>query len=87
MPSVPDAPIDEAIVPENLYSEYGIREPIDTMEYVITGRKSSWGMNITQVTWIMMGVLFVCVVGVGITMFLLNKRKLKRGYIPDLDEE
>lgn len=87
VPSVPDAPVDEAIVPETLYSEYGIREPIDTMEYVITGRKSSWGMNITQVTWIMMGVLFVCVVGVGITMFLLNKRKLKRGYIPDLDEE
>ena len=80
-------PESEVIVPEKLHAEYGVQEPIDTIQYVITGRKSSWGVNIGQVTWILVGVLFVVVSGVGITMFMLNKRKLKMGYVPDLDEE
>ena len=77
---------DDAILPEELLAEYdAVRyEPV---QYEITGRTSSWGMNINQVTWIMVGVLAVCVTGVGVTMFLLNKRKLKMGYVPDLDDE
>ena len=85
--NVQEEAAEAAIIPESLYEDYGVEEPIETIEYVITGRKSSWGMNINQVTWILAGVIIVCVAGVGITMFMLNKRKLKMGYVPDLDEE
>jgi len=86
--NVPDNDEIEAIVPKEMQAEYGITENIRPVEYVITGRTSSWGMNITQVTWIMLGVIFVVVAAVGVTMFVLNKRKLSRGYVPpDEDDE
>lgn len=77
---------EDAILPEELLVEYNaIRyEPV---QYEITGRTSSWGMNINQVTWIMVGVLTLCVVAVGFTMYLLNKRKLKNGYVPEIYDE
>ena len=83
---VPGQTMQEAIVPEQLYSDYGISGQ-GQVEYVITGRTSSWGLNFNQVTWIMVGVLGTVVIVVGFTMFALNKRKLKMGYVPDLDEE
>ena len=78
---------EAAIVPKSLYADYGITDTFGQVEYVVTGRTSSWGMNIGQVTWIMVGVLTLCVVGVGFTMYLLNKRKLKSGYVPDISDE
>lgn len=83
----PAADDTNAIIPDTLYSAFGISEMDGKPEYVITGRKSSWGMNIRQVTWIMIGVLTCCVVVVGFVMYTLNKRKLAMGYVPDLDEE
>lgn len=77
----------QAIVPEALYQDYGITDQGTGVEYVITGRQSSWGMNINQVTWIMIGGMTAVVVTVGFVMYLLNKRKLRMGYVPDLDEE
>ena len=79
-------PEDDVILPAELLEEYNaIRyEPV---QYEITGRTSSWGMNLGQVTWIMVGVLAFCVIGVGFTMYFLNKRKLKNGYIPDISDE
>lgn len=84
---VPTQTTENAIIPEVLFQEYGITDNLSDTEYVVTGRHSSWGMNIKQVTWIMAGVMLSVVVVVGIIMFALNKRKLKMGYIPDLDEE
>lgn len=77
----------EAIIPEALYEDYGKPEYVEPIKYEITGRKSSWGMNLGQVTWIMVGVLLAVVIAVGFTMYFLNRRKLKMGYVPDLDEE
>ena len=85
--NVPNGDAAAAIIPQELYAEYGITDTRPQVEYVLTGRKSSWGMNIQQVTWIMVGVLFVVVAAVGVTMFLLNKRKLKMGYVPDISDE
>lgn len=78
---------ENAIVPEPLYDSYGISENAPKTEYVVTGRKSSWGMNINQVTWIMVAFLGTTVIVVGVVMHSLNKRRLKMGYVPDLDEE
>lgn len=75
-----------AVIPTELHGEYGITDRFQKVEYVITGRKSDWGMNVGQVTWIMIGVMAAVVAVVGVTMYLLNKRKLKMGYIPELDE-
>lgn len=80
-------PEEEAIVPKELQSSYGIPEDYVPVQYRITGRTSSWGIGIDAVTWIMIGGFVVVVAVVGILMFMLNKRKLKRGYIPEIDEE
>jgi len=74
------------IIPDNLTEEFDITDTLAPMDYVITGRKSSWGMEIGQVTWIMAGVLVGSVAVIGVVLFLLNKRKLKKGYVVDLDE-
>ena len=78
---------NDVVVPKSLYASYGITEITEPVQYVITGRKSSWGMNIGQVTWILAGVMFAVVTVVGVTMFLLNRHKLKMGYVPDLGDE
>ena len=57
------------------------------IEYIITGRKSSWGMNIWQVTGILVAVLAGCAIAVGVVIFAMNKRRLKAGYIPPMDDE
>ena len=35
----------------------------------------------------MIGVLLGCVGVVGIVMYMLNKRRLKRGYVPTWDDD
>lgn len=77
----------DVIIPNEMASAYGQPIRYDPIEYEITGRTSSWGMTIGQVTWIMIGVLFAVVVTVGFVMYTLNKRRLRMGYIPNLDEE
>lgn len=77
---------NDPIVPDSLLSEYGIAQPINTLDYVITGRKSSWGMTGGQVTWILAGVMAGSIVIIGVVMYMLNKRRLKAGYTPELDD-
>ena len=78
---------NSVIIPEDLYSEYGVNHTPPYMEYVITGRTSSWGMNMTQVTLILMAVMVASAVAVGVIMYLRNKKKLRDGYVPDISEE
>lgn len=85
--NMPDIPEDGIIVPEEFHGEYGITDPVADIEYVLTGRTSSWGMSIGQVTLIMVGVMVACVACIGVVMMVINKRKLKAGYVPDLGEE
>lgn len=76
---------NDYIVPEydtDLPVEY-----IDMEKYAIAGVKSSWGMDIKQVTWILAGVMGGCVVVVGIVIGVLNKQRLKKGYVPQYDDE
>ena len=76
----------EPIIPTTLHSEYGITESAQ-IEYVITGRTSSWHMSFGQVIWIMAGGMVGCAIIIGIVMFSLNKRKLIRGDFDSLKEE
>ena len=84
---VPAVESSEAIIPEVLFQDYGVTDNMSDTKYVVTGRTSSWGISLNQVTWIMVGAMASVVLIVGFIMFALNKRKLKMGYIPDLDEE
>lgn len=78
---------EEVIVPKEFYNEYGINTTYpDFSQYAITG-VSSWGVSMKSVTVIMMAVMTGCAVAIGVTMYLLNKRKLRRGYVPDISEE
>lgn len=84
--AVPGVDSESAIIPEVLCNDYGVTYTADGIEYVITGRTSSWNMNIWQVSGILAVVMVASVVTIGVVMFMLNKRKLKNGYVPDLEE-
>lgn len=77
----------EAIIPEAVQAAYGNPEYVEPIKYEITGRTSSWGMGIGQVTWILVAVMVGSIVVVGAVIFLLNKRKLKRGYVPSFEDD
>lgn len=77
----------EAIVPENMLAEYGNPEYIEPIKYEITGRTSSWGMNLGQVMGILGIVMAGVIILVGGIMFIWNKTRLKNGYVPKFDDE
>ena len=79
--------VSDAIIPDTLKNEYPEMEQIDEIEYVVTGVKSSWGMDIKQVTWILIGVMGGSILVVGIVIAVMNKMRLKKGYMPELTEE
>ena len=79
---------NSVIIPGDLHAEYGVTDMVFASDmYVITGRQSSWGVNMTQVTIILMAVMVVSAVAVGVFMYLRNKKKLRDGYVPDISEE
>jgi len=80
-------PEQEAIIPEAVQNAYGSPEQIQPVQYVVTGRTSSWGMNLGQVMGILAAVMVTVIVVVGAVMFIWNKRRLKNGYVPDFDDE
>lgn len=84
-----DVPGEEnnAIIPQNMLAEYGNAEFTEPIKYEITGRTSSWGMNLGQVMSILAVVMVSVIVVVGAVMFFWNRQRLKNGYAPDLDEE
>jgi len=90
--NVQDIPKESVRVPESLYEEYGVDPDhtlmgMDGRYYVITGQSSSLGIDIGQMTWIIVFVLLAALAAVGFVMFLMNKRKLQKGYVPNWDDE
>lgn len=76
--------VSDAIIPDTLQNEYPELEQVAEVEYVVTGVKSSWGMNFGQVAWILAAVMVGSVIVVGIVVAIMFKRKLKNGYVPDM---
>lgn len=76
-----------AIAPQELAENYGTLVNIEPISYKITGRTSSWGMGLGQVMGILAVVMVTVIVAVGAVMYAMNRQKLKRGYIPDWDDE
>lgn len=83
--NVPDTIIPDTM--EHAYPKMDYKEPI---QYEITGRSSSWGMNLGQVMGILAGVMVGVIALVGVIMYIWNKSRAKEGYAPgleDLDDE
>ncbi len=83
----PESTINEAIIPNTLQNGSDRYEQIEQIEYVVTGTKSSWGIDIGQLTWILAGGMVGSFVIVGFVMFVIFKRKIKHGYVPDMRYE
>lgn len=66
---------DNALIPGVLYDDYdGLTDQLGN-KYEITGIKSKWGITITTFSLIIGGVLLVVVILIGLTMYIINKRK------------
>lgn len=79
-----ESTVSDAIVPENLQNSAQPYEQVEEIQYIVTGIKSSWGMNLGQVMWILAGVMGGTMVIVGVVVYIMFKRKLKQGYVPDM---
>lgn len=84
-----DVPMEEAdeapLIPQNLQEEYQVHTADDGKQYVITGRSSSWGMNLGQVMGILAAVMVGVIALVGAIMYIWNKSRAKEGYVPGLE--
>lgn len=83
---VPEVSLDDTIVPDTLTKNYGITEQIRDVDYVITGRKSSWNLNFLEVNQILVGFMLSTAAFVGLLMYARNKRKLRQGFVPGWDD-
>lgn len=80
-------PTEQPIVPEEMLPQYGNAINFEPVQYEITGRTSSWNMHLGQVMSILAAVMIGMIAIVGISMYAINKRRLKHGYVPQWDEE
>lgn len=77
---------EEAIIPDTMQQAYPKIDYQEPIRYEITGRSSSWGMNLGQVMGIMAGVMIGVIAIVGVVFYMWNKSRLKKGYIPGWDD-
>jgi|GEM_PF-7018260 len=80
-------PVSDVIVPDSLKHEYPALQQTGGIDYIITGTKSSLGINIGQLTIILVAVMVTCAVVVGVVIRINFKQKLKKGYVPDMSYE
>lgn len=79
--------LSDLLIPPAMTHEYPQLEQMEEIRYVVTGTKNSLGINIQQLTIIIVAVLVVSFIVVGFVIFAMNKKKLKKGYVPVLDDE
>lgn len=78
--------LSNVIVPD---AKPGVYVPMDFVEevpHLVAPPISSLGINVNQLTWLMVGGMVAIAVVVGVVVKLVWKQKLKNGYIPD-DED
>lgn len=78
-----------AIIPEELYAEYGIDDTIEQIiEYLPTEERKFLGMNIAQFSFFIFGVLGVLIVGFGVVMGIFyRKKRLEMFYRMKMENE
>ena len=78
--------VSDTIIPDTMKQNYPKIDYEEPIKYEITGRSSSWGMELNQVMGILAGVMVGVIAIVGVIMFMWNKSRAKAGYIPGLDD-
>lgn len=78
--------ISDTIIPDTMQHAYPKMDYKEPIRYEITGRSSSWGMNLGQVMGIMAAVMVGVIVIVGMVVFMWNKRRVRSGYVPGWDD-
>lgn len=76
--------ISDVIIPNSLKQEYPNIAPVEEIDYIVTGVNSSLGINIGQLTIILIAAMVICGIIVGVVIRISFKRKLKQGYVPDM---
>lgn len=79
--------LSDVIIPDSMKHEYPNLEQMEEVTYIITGTSSSLGINIGQLTIILVAVMVTSAVVIAIIMRMNFKRKLKAGYVPDMSYE
>lgn len=79
--------VSDVIIPNSMKNEFPQLQQTNEVNYIITGAKSSLGINIGQLTIILAAVMVTCAVVVAVVMRINFKRKLKAGYVPDMSYE
>ena len=84
------AAVPDTIIPDTMQHAYPKMDYKEPIRYEITGRSSSWGMNLSQVMGILAAVMVSVIVIVGVVVYMWNKKRLKSGYVlgwDDADDE
>lgn len=69
----------EAIIPTQLYEDYGGIVDDEGVQYVVTGeRVSSLDFGIVELTIGVVGFMILCVIVIGTVMLMMNKRSLQK---------
>lgn len=84
--NVPSVQQTDLVIPSSLENEYGITDRLSNVDYVITGRVSSWGLTSGQVGRVLLGFMLSTAAFVGLMMYARNKRKLRQGFVPGWDD-
>lgn len=85
--NIPGAVEDSPIIPAELAGVQKIANVYDGVEYVVTGRKSSWNMGLGKVMAILAVVMVSTIVVVGFVIYFMNKQRLKNGYVPEWEDD
>lgn len=83
---VPSVQQGEVLIPGSLENEYGITDKLSSVDYVVTGRVSSWGVTSGQVGRVLLGIMLSTAAFVGLLMYARNKRKIRQGFVPGWDD-
>lgn len=85
--NVPGITADTPIIPAELAGIYKVENVYDGVEYIVTGRTSSWNMGLGKVMGILAAVMISVIVVVGVVMFSLNKKRAASIYDENWDDD
>lgn len=85
--NAPAAQGDSPIIPPALHDVYKVENVYDGVEYIVTGRESSWGVGLGTVMGIMAAVMVTVVAVVGVVLYMWNKKRIRSGYVAGWDDD
>ena len=85
--NAPGAAEDSPIIPPALHDVYKVENVYDGVEYIITGRESSWGVGLGTVMGILAAVMVGVVAVVGGVLWFWNKKRIRSGYVAGWDDD